>query len=517
MDSSGNLYWDSAGDNNANGPYPFQNYWTSDNHTVPVVAGQWFHLETFTHRSTGSDGEFWAKVDGQTIVDHMGSNIGVNNDPINRIMVSENYSNGHMPASQWVDDVQIWDGIPPSGATPSPTPTPTPIPAPAGSQSIVLHVSETAWQGDAQFTVMADGQQVGGVQTATASHAAGQWQDITLTGDFGANGPSQVDVNYINDASGGTVSTDRNLYVQGIEVNGHHFDGTSATNTASLGYTDPNAADMLTDGTLTFNTAGSAPASTPMPSPTPTPTPTPAPAGSQSIVLHVSETAWQGDAQFTVMADGHQVGGVQTATASHTAGQWQAVTLTGDFGANGPSQIQVNYINDASGGTVNTDRNLYVQGIEVNGHHFDGTSATNTASLGYTDPNAADMLTDGTLTFNTAGSAPVAMNTIQVSSGAIVSGTAGPDLFVFSTVGKGSTITNFQTGQDLLDLRTLMKTAGYAGTDPVADHTIALVSDKHGGTEVTVDPTHSGTMHNLVDVQHVASSSLHVGIDLLWH
>jgi endoglucanase len=123
-------------------------------------------------------------------------------------------------------------------------------------------------------------------------------------------------------------------------------------------------------------------------------------------VLHVSESAWQGDAQFTVMADGHQVGGVQTATASHTAGQWQDVTLTGDFGANGPSQVAVNYINDASGGTSATDRNLYVSGIDVNGHHFDGTSATNTASVGYTDPNAADMLANGTLTFATAGSTP---------------------------------------------------------------------------------------------------------------
>jgi hypothetical protein len=60
MDNSGHLYWSSAGDNNANGPYPFQTFRQSDNHTVPVIAGQWFHLETFTHRSTGSDGEFWA-------------------------------------------------------------------------------------------------------------------------------------------------------------------------------------------------------------------------------------------------------------------------------------------------------------------------------------------------------------------------------------------------------------------------------------------------------------------------
>jgi hypothetical protein len=114
MDNSGNLYWNTRGDNNANGPYPFQKYWTSDNYTVPVSAGQWFRLETFTHRSTGGDGEFWAKVDGQTIVDHIGPNIGVHNDPINRIMLSQVYTGGRTPAYQWVDDVQIWDGIAPS-------------------------------------------------------------------------------------------------------------------------------------------------------------------------------------------------------------------------------------------------------------------------------------------------------------------------------------------------------------------------------------------------------------------
>jgi hypothetical protein len=112
MDSSGHLFWSSAGDNNANGPYPFQTFWQSVNHTVPVVAGQWFHLETFTHRATGSDGEFWAKVDGQTIVDHVGPNIGVNNDPINRIMLSQVYTGGRLPAYQWLDDVEIWSGAP---------------------------------------------------------------------------------------------------------------------------------------------------------------------------------------------------------------------------------------------------------------------------------------------------------------------------------------------------------------------------------------------------------------------
>jgi hypothetical protein len=90
-------------------------------------------------------------------------------------------------------------------------------------------------------------------------------------------------------------------------------------------------------------------------------------------------------------------------------------------------------------------------------------------------------------------------------------------MFVFSAVGTGSRVTDFHVGEDLLDLRPLMKAAGYAGTDPVADHSLALVSDGAGGTEVMADPTHSGTMHGLVDLQHVALGTLNVGTDLLWH
>jgi hypothetical protein len=116
MSDDGKLYWSAVGDNNANGSHPFETYWAADNHMVPVVAGRWFRLETFTHRSTGADGEFWAKIDGQTVVDHVGPNVGVDSDPINRIMLSQVYTGGRMPAYQWVDDLEIWEGIPPSAA-----------------------------------------------------------------------------------------------------------------------------------------------------------------------------------------------------------------------------------------------------------------------------------------------------------------------------------------------------------------------------------------------------------------
>jgi hypothetical protein len=93
------------------------------------------------------------------------------------------------------------------------------------------------------------------VLAATASHAAGQWQDITLTGNFGA-GTHKVDVTFIDDTWGGAAASDRNLYVQGIEFNGHHYDGTAAVNNADYGRGaeyDPHAAVLLGNGTVSFN------------------------------------------------------------------------------------------------------------------------------------------------------------------------------------------------------------------------------------------------------------------------
>ncbi|MCJ2087472.1 AAA family ATPase, partial [Methylobacterium sp. E-005] len=64
-----------------------------------------------------------------------------------------------------------------------------------------------------------DGKQVGGVRTAHASRAAGQSDAITVNGDW-ASGSHTVAVNFLNDASGGTASLDRNLYVDSATYNG---------------------------------------------------------------------------------------------------------------------------------------------------------------------------------------------------------------------------------------------------------------------------------------------------------
>ena len=97
-----------------------------------------------------------------------------------------------------------------------------------GPDSLLLEVCDDAYangdgtsnaKGDAAFTVSVDGKQIGGTFTTTASHAAGQDQDVQLNGYFGP-GTHAVSINFLNDAWDGTASTDRNLYVDSITYNG---------------------------------------------------------------------------------------------------------------------------------------------------------------------------------------------------------------------------------------------------------------------------------------------------------
>ena len=218
---------------------------------------------------------------------------------------------------------------------PATVPT-TAAPGERAPDTITLSVSEDAWQGDAQFTVRVDGKQVGGTMTATASHALGQTQAISLSGNFGA-GAHDVAVTFLNDAYGGSASTDRNLYVDKLVYNGVSTPG----------------GKLLAAGTQTYKVGAAA-------------APVSLGSGPDTIVVNVSEDAWQGDAQFTISIDGKQIGGTQTASVSHAAGKSQAFNLAGSFGA-GAHTVAVNFLNDAYGGSASTDRNLYVDSIAHNG------------------------------------------------------------------------------------------------------------------------------------------------------
>ena len=209
-----------------------------------------------------------------------------------------------------------------------------PVPPPVSPGTLTLRLSEDAFQGDAQYTVKVDGQQVGGVRTVTASHAAGRTEDVTLTGL--SNTAHDVEVTFLNDAWGGSATADRNLYVEGVTFGGIY---------KVIGAELERSGDKAV-----FKVAPASPAPT---------------AG--TLALRVSEDAWNGHAEFAVLVDGKQVGGTYAASASHAAGQTADLVLNGITA--GPHRVEVKFLNDAWGGSPDTDRNLYVEGVTYGGSY----------------------------------------------------------------------------------------------------------------------------------------------------
>lgn len=90
---------------------------------VPVPIDTWFKVEVFFRRSSNSDARFWisisnpswpANTQSRRLVDCPNPNIGAYGSPLNRIMITNLYSQQQaMPMRQWVDDLQIWDSFPP--------------------------------------------------------------------------------------------------------------------------------------------------------------------------------------------------------------------------------------------------------------------------------------------------------------------------------------------------------------------------------------------------------------------
>ena len=123
-----------------------------------------------------------------------------------------------------------------------PAPSSTAPSAGSGPDTLILNLSEDAYEGEAQFSVTVDGKQLAAPQGVTASHGAGQSQAFAFNGNFGS-GSHSVGVTFANDAYGGTSSTDRNLYLDSAT-----FDGTQVQG----------AAPLYRNGTVTFASGASA-------------------------------------------------------------------------------------------------------------------------------------------------------------------------------------------------------------------------------------------------------------------
>ena len=347
----------------------------------------------------------------------------------------------------------------------------------SGSDVLQLELSEDAWQGDANFIVTVNGVQVGGIQTATASHAAGQTQALDVLGDWGGTAPS-VAVTFLNDAYGGTASTDRNLYVDSATYND------TAASTGSVA--------LMSSGTqyVPFAATSTAPISLG--------------SGSDSIVLQMSEDAYQGDAQFTISVDGVQIGGILSVAALASAGQTQSVTVNGDFGL-GSHVVSVDFLND-NGGYGVTDRNLYVNGASIDGTTVSGASL----SLYASGTQSFTATTSTTYVEGAAGGtvSTLGNDTVQIGTGDVTISATGPSTTVIGGAGAMAFVAH--GGNDVITAGS--GTASVAGSTGTLDFTAgsgaASVWAGAGAAVFTVIDGSAGGTLNIVGWS--ANDSLHL-------
>jgi beta-glucanase (GH16 family) len=343
----------------------------------------------------------------------------------------------------YMDNVVMsqWDGTP-GGTT---LRNPAVLRAGTGPDTLVLKLSQDAYQSDAQYTVSVDGVQIGGTFDAVASRAAGQSDTLTIKGDWGP-GEHKVEVRFLNDAYGGTAATDRNLHVDGATYNGQAVAGA--------------AQSLLSTGAKGFAFTEAAP---PPPPPPPPPPALTAGTGPDALVLKLSQDAYQGPAQYTVSVDGAQIGGTFAASSLRGSGQSDTLTLKGDWGP-GEHKVEVRFLNDAYGGSASTDRNLHIDAAIYNGQAVAGAaqSLLSTGAKGFAFTEAAPPVvaagTDAADLFD------------ATAAGGVFTGKGGRDLFVLEDGDGRVTVTDFAprtdklvfVGFDRADVTTAQATEGGA-------------------------------------------------------
>ncbi len=220
----------------------------------------------------------------------------------------------------------------------------------SGSYTLALKISQDAYNGPAQYTVSVDGVAIGGTLTATALHGSGKSDAVNVLGNW-APGSHTATINFLNDAWGGSPATDRNLCLDSAAVDGTTVPGAALT--------------LIVPGPQNFSFL-SGTATTP---------PTTIGSGPDTLVLHISQDAYNGSAQYAISVDGVAIGGTLTAAALHSSGQSDTINVLGTW-ATGNHTATVNFLNDLYAGTASTDRNLFVDSAAFKGAAVPNSSLT---------------------------------------------------------------------------------------------------------------------------------------------
>ena len=93
------------------------------------------------------------------------------------------------------------------------------------------------------------------------------------------------------------------------------------------------------------------------------------------LALYLAEDPGVGNAQFIVSVDGKSLGAAQTVTASQQGGQAQAFNFAATFGP-GSHTIAVDFVSDNFTGQNAAARHLYIDGLDYDGLHYAGDTAS---------------------------------------------------------------------------------------------------------------------------------------------
>jgi Glycosyl hydrolase family 26 len=136
------------------------------------------------------------------------------------------FSNGERPLEE-----AAWGEYFGASATTA-TPTIPVVTIGSGADTLALTFSQDAWEGNAQFTVSVDGEQIGGTQTvnAAALQTADLAQTFDVCGNFSA-GSHVVSIDFLNATSGGSSGSEEALFLTGASINGSAITGATLTET----------------------------------------------------------------------------------------------------------------------------------------------------------------------------------------------------------------------------------------------------------------------------------------------
>lgn len=104
-DKDGKPFWCFQGDTSPQTPV-----WQVENYNIPLILNKWFKVEFYLKWGAKSNGYASMKINGKLIGEHYGATTS-NSKDLDFIMLTQVYGNSY-PMHQWVDDIEIWDGLP---------------------------------------------------------------------------------------------------------------------------------------------------------------------------------------------------------------------------------------------------------------------------------------------------------------------------------------------------------------------------------------------------------------------